>query len=215
MTHQIALDGRSLVLSDLGPVLRGEPVQLTVTDAARQAVQTARELVDHHVDSGAAVYGLTTGFGKLKNVAIERGDLVQLQENLIVSHCCGVGEDMPLPEVRVAQVLRLNGLVRGNSGIRVELVDRLLEFFNRGFVPVVPQQGSVGASGDLAPLAHMTASYMGYGGATFDGRKMSAREALAAMGVEPVALAAKEGLALINGTEISKGVSVGVITRAM
>jgi len=214
MTHKLSLDGRSLNLPDLAPVIRGETVELSVTEAARDAVRAARNLVDQHVESGNAVYGLTTGFGKLKNVAIERGDLAQLQENLIVSHCCGVGDDMPVNEVRTAQVLRLNGLVRGNSGIRVELVDRLLEFFNRGFVPRVPQQGSVGASGDLAPLAHMTASYMGHGGATLEGQAMTAREALEKMGVPPVELAAKEGLALINGTEISKGVSLGVILRA-
>ncbi len=214
MTHKLALDGRSLTLSDLEAVISGEKVELSVTDTAREAVRKARDLVDHHVASGEPVYGLTTGFGKLKNVAIENADLAKLQENLIVSHCCGVGDDMPVDEVRTAQVLRLNGLVRGNSGIRIELVDRLLDFFNRGFVPKVPQQGSVGASGDLAPLAHMTASYMGYGGATFDGRSMPAREALELMDVSPVELAAKEGLALINGTEISKGVSLGVISRA-
>ena len=214
MTHNIALDGRSLTLDDLAPVLRGEDTELAVTADALSAVERARSVVDAHVEAGDVVYGLTTGFGKLKNVAIGPEDLAKLQENLIVSHCCGVGEPMPIPEVRVAQVLRLNGLVRGNSGIRVELAERLLRFFNRGFVPCVPQQGSVGASGDLAPLAHMTAAYMGHGRAWLDGEPVPAMRALEAMDEAPLELVAKEGLALINGTEISKAVSVGVAARA-
>jgi len=164
------------------------------------------------------VYGLTTGFGKLKNVAIGRADLPALQRNLILSHCCGVGAPMPVHEVRLAQVLRLNGLARGHSGVREELLDKLARLFNKGFVPVVPQQGSVGASGDLAPLAHMAATLLGEGDvflcAGGEQRRMPAAEALRAVEEEPAQLAAKEGLALVNGIEIMKATGVATWLRA-
>ena len=117
-THTIELDGTSLTLQDLGPLYRGAPTRLQVADAALGRVAEARKLVDDHVEAGDVVYGLTTGFGKLKSVAIAKGDLQELQRNLVLSHCCGVGDPMPEAEVRVAQVLRLNGLVRGHSGVR-------------------------------------------------------------------------------------------------
>ncbi len=177
-------------------------------------MQRARELVERHVARGDVVYGLTTGFGKLKNVAIPAADLAQLQENLVVSHCCGVGEPMPVEEVRIAQVLRLNGLVRGHSGVSTALVETLLRLFAKGFVPIVPRKGSVGASGDLAPLAHMAGAYLGHGDAWVGGRRTSAREALRSIGEEPVRLSAKEGLALINGTEVIKAIGVCAWARA-
>jgi len=212
---KLTLDGRSLVLSDLESLL-SEPgeLQLGVSREALTRVRAAREVVDQHVAAGDVVYGLTTGFGKLKNVAIAGEDLEQLQQNLVLSHCCGVGEPMPLPEVRIAQVLRLNGLVRGHSGVRVELVRQLVRLFNAGFVPEVPRQGSVGASGDLAPLAQMAATYMGHGHVWLDGKRKTARAALKALGEEPMRLAAKEGLALINGTEIMKAWGVAACLRA-
>ncbi len=214
MSHSLVLDGRSLSLADLEPVLRGEEVRLSIAPSALEAVRRARAVVDAHVEAGDVVYGLTTGFGKLKSVAIPRADLVQLQQNLVLSHCVGSGEPLPQAEVRVAQVLRLNGLVRGHSGVRVELVDRLVRLFAAGFVPRVPQQGSVGASGDLAPLAHMAAAYMGHGSAWIEGELHPAVEALRIAEVAPLELAAKEGLALINGTEVSKAIAVGAASRA-
>jgi histidine ammonia-lyase len=181
-------------------------------------VQRARDLVEQHVRAGDVVYGLTTGFGKLKSIAIGRADLVELQRNLVLSHCCGVGEPMPIAEVRAAQIARLNGLSRGHSGVRVELLEALVRQFNAGFVPVVPQQGSVGASGDLAPLAHMAAAAMGHGEAYVlrggEARRMSAADALAAIGEKPVEFQAKEGLAVINGTEVMKAVGALVVLRA-
>jgi histidine ammonia-lyase len=212
---KLILDGRSLRLDDLGPILRGEEVELSIAPAAREAVVRARALVETRVEAGDVVYGLTTGFGKLKNVAIARGDLVELQRNLVLSHCCGIGEPMPIGEVRAAQVLRLNGLVRGHSGVRPELCEQLVRLFNRGFVPVVPQQGSVGASGDLAPLAHMAAACMGVGEAWLAGERLPALRALQRLGETPCVLQAKEGLALINGTEIMKATGVGVALRAL
>jgi histidine ammonia-lyase len=210
----LALDGHSLELEHLAPIHRGEALTLELTDAARTAMAAARELVDRVVDRGDSVYGLTTGFGRLKNVAIERDDLVELQRNLVLSHCCGVGAPMPVDEVRAAMVLRLNGLARGHSGVRVEVIERWMRLFEKGFVPFVPQQGSVGASGDLAPLAHMAAATMGHGRAYVDGVLLDAREALARVGEQPIELEAKEGLALINGTEIMKATGSGVALRA-
>ncbi len=214
----LQLDGRSLLLEDLAPLLRGEALRVELAPSARGAVAAARALVDRHVEAGNIVYGLTTGFGKLKRIAIPRADLVTLQRNLVLSHCCGVGEPMPEAEVRVAQVLRLNGLARGHSGVRVELMDSLIAQFNAGFVPVVPQQGSVGASGDLAPLSHMAAAAMGHGeawgGPAGARTRKSAAEVLASLGLAPVELQAKEGLALINGTEIMKAIGALVLLRA-
>ena len=179
-----------------------------------QRVDQARQLVDRSVASGEAVYGLTTGFGKLKNVRIDRHELGELQQNLVLSHCCGIGDPMPLEEVRAIQLLRLNGLVRGHSGVRPELIEKLLRLYHGEFVPLVPQKGSVGASGDLAPLAHMAAAYMGHGEAYFKGERMSARSALEKLGEESLELKAKEGLALINGTEVMCAVGAGVLLRA-
>ena len=212
--NELTLDGLSLRVEDLEPVLAGEEVALTLDSAALERAREARAFVERIVESGKAVYGLTTGFGKLKNVAIAREDLVELQRNLILSHCCGVGDPMPDGEVRAVQVLRLNGLLRGHSGVRPELLRQLARYFERGFVPVVPQQGSVGASGDLAPLAHMAAAYMGYGRARVGGRAMPAAEALARIGEEPLEPAAREGLALVNGTEVMAAIGSGVALRA-
>jgi len=215
---KIALDGKSLALDDFQPLLDGgagaRGLTLSVTAAAKKRVRVARRMVEQHVAAGDVVYGLTTGFGKLKSVAIAAEDLEELQRNLVLSHCCGVGDPLPVEEVRAAQVLRLNGLVRGHSGVSVELVEKLVRLFNAGFVPEVRQQGSVGASGDLAPLSEMAATYMGYGHATVDGRRMTAKAALKKLGEEPLVLQAKEGLALINGTEIMKAVGVLATLRA-
>ncbi len=210
----LPLDGRSLRLHDLAPIARGEQVTLALDARALERVRASRAVVDRHVEQGDVVYGITTGFGKLKSVSIAPDDLGRLQENLILSHCCGVGEPMPIPEVRAAQVLRMNGLLRGHSGVREEVLRKLARFFDAQFVPLVPQQGSVGASGDLAPLAHMTAAYMGHGETYLRGERMDARAALEAMGEAPLELAAKEGLALINGTEVMKAIGALVALRA-
>jgi histidine ammonia-lyase len=210
----LSLDGRSLTLEQLAPIFRGEATAVKLDRSALERVRTARVLVERAVESGQPIYGLTTGFGKLKNVFIERADLGRLQENLVLSHCCGMGEPMPIEEVRAVQVLRLNKLLRGHSGVRVELVEALARFLEKDFVPLVPQQGSVGASGDLAPLAHLTAAYLGHGEVFLGGRRLSAAAALRAVGEAPLALQAKEGLALINGTEVIGAIGAGVLLRA-
>ena len=211
---RLRLDGTSLSIERLAPLVRGGDLHLTVSAGARARVKAARAHVDDLVDNEAVVYGVTTGFGKLKDVAIPSEDLVELQKNLVLSHCCGVGDPMPVEEVRIAQVLRLNGLLRGHSGIRPQTIDKLTRLFNAGFGPEVPRQGSVGASGDLAPLSHMAATYMGHGRVQLGGRSMTAKAALKKLGEEPLVLHAKEGLALINGTEIMKAIGVVVCQRA-
>lgn len=212
---RLRMDGTSLSIERLAPLVRGGDLNLTVAAGARVRIRAARALVDQLVEDEEVVYGVTTGFGKLKSVAIPTEDLVELQRNLVLSHCCGVGEPMPAEEVRIAQVLRLNGLLRGHSGVRPQTVDKLVRLFNAGFVPEVPRQGSVGASGDLAPLSHMAAAYMGHGRAAVGGRTMTAKAALKKIGEEPLVLHAKEGLALINGTEIMKAIGVVVCHRAL
>jgi len=210
----LELDGRSLSLDLLAPIARDEPVELRLAPSALAAVQRSRDLVERILARGDVVYGLTTGFGRLKSVVIPTADIAELQRNLVLSHCVGSGAPLARSEVRLAQVLRLNSLLRGFSGVRVALVETLARLFNAGFVPEVPEQGSVGASGDLAPLAHMTAAYLGHGRARLGDRTLAARAALSELGEEPLGLEAKEGLALINGTEIMKAVGVANVLRA-
>ncbi len=210
----LTLDGNSLTLADLSPLVAGEDLKLAVTPGSLEAVRAARRVVDAHVEAGDVVYGLTTGFGKLKSVAIAREDLVQLQENLVISHCCGVGDPLPPEEVRIMQVLRLNGLLRGHSGVKVETIEYLVSAFNAGLIPIVPRKGSVGASGDLAPLAHLAAAYMGHGEAWLAGQRLEAKAALEKAGLKLLVLTAKEGLALINGTECMKATGVCCLERA-
>ncbi|WJR68267.1 histidine ammonia-lyase [Neorhizobium sp. CSC1952] len=180
---------------------------------------------DGAIDRGAAriaeiaagnepVYGINTGFGKLASIRIDAADVATLQRNLILSHCCGVGAPLPENVVRLVMALKLISLGRGASGVRIELVRLIEAMLEKGVIPVIPEKGSVGASGDLAPLAHMAAVMMGEGEAFFQGEQMAARQALAAAGLEPVVLAAKEGLALINGTQTSTALALAGLFRA-
>ena len=179
----------------------GAPVRLD--PAARAGVEAAAALVARAAQGQAAVYGVNTGFGKLASLKIAPADTARLQENLILSHCCGVGEPVPTDVTRLMMVLKLLSLGRGASGVRWELIELMQEMLARGVTPVVPAQGSVGASGDLAPLAHMTAVLIGHGQAEYQGRILPGAEALRAAGLSPIALGPKEGLAFINGTQFS------------
>jgi histidine ammonia-lyase len=221
--RNLTLNGTSLTLDHLDWIFREEEFAVSLDRGARKRVQAARDVVEKHVQAGNVVYGLTTGFGKLKSVAIEAKDLATLQHNLIVSHCTGVGEPMLPEEVRAVQLLRLNGILRGHSGLRMETVEQLVRLFNKGFVPEVPRQGSVGASGDLAPLAHMAATYMGFGHAQIRTvsksgevkyKRLTSKKALEVIGEKPAVYAAKEGLGLINGTEVIKSVLARAVSRA-
>jgi len=188
-------------LSDWRAVWRGEPVALD--PACRAGVAAGADAVQRILGRGEPVYGINTGFGKLAGVRIEPGDLTQLQRNIVLSHAAGVGDPAPDAVTRLMMALKLGSLAQGASGVRSETLDRIEAMLSRGVVPVVPAQGSVGASGDLAPLAHMAAAMIGVGEARLDDRVMPAAEALVAVGLEPFVLAAKEGLALLNGTQFS------------
>ncbi|MCB5203203.1 histidine ammonia-lyase [Neorhizobium sp. T786] len=160
------------------------------------------------------VYGINTGFGKLASIKIDAADVATLQRNLILSHCCGVGAPLPENVVRLIMALKLISLGRGASGVRLELMRLLEGMLERGVIPVIPEKGSVGASGDLAPLAHMAAVMMGHGEAFLAGERISGGDALSRSGLEPVVLAAKEGLALINGTQTSTALALAGLFRA-
>jgi histidine ammonia-lyase len=196
----VTLDGESLSLDAFRRVaLESAPVGWS--DAARGRVRAARGVIDRAVESGEAVYGVNTGFGNLANVRIPAADLATLQERLLLSHAAGVGEPLPEPAVRGMLLLRANTLARGYSGVREVIVDGLIAQLNRGIHPVVPSRGSVGASGDLAPLAHLALPLIGRGEVFHRGRRRTAAEALAEEGIAPIVLAPREGLGLINGTQ--------------
>ena len=201
----IQVDGRSLTLDALEAFARGRE-RAALAAAARPGLAASRAVVERAVAAGAPVYGVNTGFGELKNRRVADGDLARLQLNLLRSHAAGTGAALPDDVVRAMGLLRANSLAAGVSGVRVELVERLLALLDAGVVPRVPAQGSVGASGDLAPLAHFALVLVGEGRARFDGNERSGAEALAAAGLAPFALGPKEGLALINGTQMSTAV---------
>jgi histidine ammonia-lyase len=196
----ITLTGRDLTLEEVERVARGDG-DVVLADAARKRMQASRQVVEDLVARGETVYGVTTGFGALAGQLIDPVDTDRLQENLLVSHAAGVGPAHDRATVRAMLLLRANALAAGFSGCRPELVDRLLDFVRLGIHPHVPEQGSVGASGDLAPLAHLALPLIGRGRAEVEGKVLSGAEALAWRGLEPLTLTAKEGLALLNGTQ--------------
>mgnify|MGYP001345324311 FL=1 len=192
----------AVTLADLAKIYWSEAA-VRLDPLCRPAIERAQACIAKAVAGTDAVYGVNTGFGKLASVKIASKDTATLQRNLILSHCCGVGPAIPRPHVRLLMALKLLSLGRGASGVRLEIVDQIEAMLEKGVTPVIPAQGSVGASGDLAPLAHMAAAMMGYGEAEFEGQVMSGSKALSAAGLTPVDLGPKEGLALINGTQFS------------
>ena len=184
----------------------GVPVRLD--DAARPGILASAGKIAAAAAGDEGVYGVNTGFGKLASVRIAPEDTAKLQRNLILSHCCGVGEPLDLRAVRLVMALKLLSLGRGASGVRIKIVELIEAMLAKGVMPVIPEQGSVGASGDLAPLAHMAAVMLGQGEAFVDGKRLPGGEALAHAGLTPVVLGAKEGLALINGTQFSTALAL-------
>ncbi len=196
----VALNGNDLTFPQLHDVaLRGEQVELT--PAAIERMNASRAVVERLVASGAAAYGINTGFGKLASVRISTEQVRQLQVNLVRSHACGLGVSLSEAETRAMMLLRANALAKGFSGVRPHVVETLCKMLNAKVHPVIPSQGSVGASGDLAPLAHLAQVVIGEGRATFRGEVLPGGEALKRAGITPVALEAKEGLSLLNGTQ--------------
>jgi histidine ammonia-lyase len=207
------LNGRPLSLEEIASVAYGrEPVQ--VAASARPRVLASRKVVDDIVTRDAGVYGVNTGFGKLADVRISGDEIGALQLNLVRSHACGIGPPLSEPEVRAMMLLRANVLALGFSGIRPEVIELLCQMLNQRVHPVVPEKGSVGASGDLAPLAHLALSLIGEGEALFDGKRMESGEALKRAKLKAVLLKAKEGLALLNGTQAMHAVGGLSILRA-
>lgn len=207
------IDGNSLTIEDVEKVaVLRQKVELS--DSAVSQLAASRSVVERMVHSGEAIYGITTGFGKFKDVYIKPEDSRTLQRNLIVSHAAGVGPRFDEEVVRAITLLRANALAKGNSGIRREVVALLLNLLNNGVHPCVPEQGSLGASGDLAPLAHLALVLLGEGEAVFEGKVHSGRDALKAASLEPVVLEAKEGLALTNGTQVMSALGSLIILEA-
>ena len=210
----LLLDGRSLTLQDIHDVAT-ERRSVVLGDEARAAVVRSRAVVEKMLESGDTVYGINTGFGHLANVRIAGHDLEDLQTNLIRSHAVGVGDPFDIPTTRGLMLLRANVLAAGHSGVRIEVLERLLTLLNDGLHPWIPSQGSVGASGDLAPLAHLALLLMGEGWIQTDsGDRLPAESVLSSSDLEPLKLAAKEGLALINGTQAMTSLGSLVLVRA-
>ncbi|MBQ9881086.1 MAG: histidine ammonia-lyase [Synergistes sp.] len=210
----VSLNGQSLTFSDIENVAR-RGYKAEIAPEAKKLIAECAESVQRWVEEGRIVYGVTTGFGDLASVVIPRDKSRQLQENLLISHSCGYGEEYPEDVVRAIMLLRINTLARGYSGISLATLQQMVDYLNAGIHPVVPQQGSVGASGDLCPLSHIAISLIGKGEVRYKGKKMPAAEAMAAEGLKPVELQPKEGLALNNGTTVMTAVASLCIIDAM
>ena len=196
----ILIHGNELTLEDLAQVAR-QQATVSLPDTARTNVNAARAVVDRVVKENRLAYAVTTGVGKLSDVRIDPAQNRELQVNLVRSHAVGVGEPLSQDETRAMMLLRANSLAKGHSGVRTVVVEMLCEMLNRGVHPLIPSQGSVGASGDLAPLAHLALTLIGEGEAIYQGRRMSGGDALAQAGLKPLVLEAKETISLINGTQ--------------
>jgi histidine ammonia-lyase len=204
----LLLDGESLRIRDVVHVARSAPGKVTVrlSDQAAERVRRSRAAVERLVAEGQVAYGITTGFGAFRDRLISPDQLNELQRNLVLSHAVGVGPPFGPDETRAIILIRANQLAKGFSGIRLEVIESLLELLHRGVYPIIPQQGSLGSSGDLAPLAHLALVLIGGGEAIVEGERLPGAEALARVGMEPLTLRAKEGLALLNGTAVMTAV---------
>lgn len=201
MNKHIQLDGASLTIEQVVEVAR-HGYTVSITDAALAKMKKSRDYVDALVEEGRVVYGITTGFGKFSDVFISKEDAQDLQRNLIISHACGVGDPLNEETARAIMLLRINTLTKGHSGIRISTVNTLIDMLNKGVHPIIPEKGSLGASGDLAPLSNMVLVMLGEGEAIYKGVRYSGREAMEKAGIEVIHLTSKEGLALINGTQV-------------
>jgi histidine ammonia-lyase len=209
----LELDGQRLSLAQIAAVASGQET-VSLSGFARQRVEKARAVVERIVAEGRTVYGVNTGFGRLSDVRIERNDLRELQLNLVRSHACGLGDPLSIAEARAMLLLRANVLALGYSGCRAIVIEKLLAMLERGVTPVIPEKGSVGASGDLAPLAHLAQTAIGEGEVFFDQQRMASADALRQSQIEPLQLEAKEGIALLNGTQAMAAVGGLALHRA-
>lgn len=205
---------KRFTLQDVNTILsKNEKLQLS--DIAKKNISDCRDYLDKKVKSQAApIYGINTGFGSLCNVEIAESDLEKLQENLVMSHACGMGDEVPQPIVKLMLLLKIQALSYGKSGVQLVTVERLVDFFNNDILPVVYQLGSLGASGDLAPLAHLSLPLLGKGEVNYQNKKQNAVDVLKSLKLEPVKLKSKEGLALLNGTQFMSAYGVYILLKA-
>ncbi len=212
MIHKIS--AAHLTIEEVGAILENHAT-LELSDDARQRIVRCRKYLDKKIDeSDVPIYGVTTGFGSLCNVSVDKDRLAQLQVNLIMSHACGVGSRVPNDIVKIMLFLKAQSLSYGYSGCQVETVERLIDFFNNDIYPVVYTQGSLGASGDLVPLAHLCLPLLGMGEVEYKGERMSGKALLQKMNWEPIQLASKEGLALLNGTQNMNAYAVWAVLQS-
>ncbi|UCG90699.1 MAG: histidine ammonia-lyase [Candidatus Heimdallarchaeota archaeon] len=209
----IELNGNDLSIIDMVSVARNHKI-VDLTDEAKERINQAAEIVQDILNEKRMVYGVTTGFGYLQNTAVSPLDAEKLQENLVVSHSAGVGSKFSPEIVRGMMVLQVNKFARGHSGIRLKVVSLLLDFLNKNIIPIVPSRGSLGASGDLAPLAHLALVLIGRGIVNYGGTRMNGLQALDKAGLSPIKLIAKEGLALLNGTQVMTSIAAIAVADA-
>ncbi len=210
---KVFLDGSNLTVQ-LAKQIVDDSISIGISPKAKSAILSSRKVIEKWIKNNEVIYGVTTGFGEFKDVKIPQKDLEKLQRNLIISHSAGVGEPLPKNIVRLMLLLRINSLAKGFSGVRFELVEYLVKIFNLGIVAFVPSQGSVGSSGDLAPLAHLASVIIGEGYAYYNNELLPSVQALSFCGLKPFSLSAKEGLALINGTQMMTAFAVEILNRA-
>jgi histidine ammonia-lyase len=210
---KVLLDGEKLTIS-LAREIVDKNIKIGVSPSAIKKINSSRSVVEKWIKNNEVIYGVTTGFGEFKDVTIPEKDIEQLQHNLIISHSAGVGEPLPKNIVRLMLLLRINSLVKGFSGVRLELINRLVKIFNLGITAYIPSQGSVGSSGDLAPLSHLASVLIGEGYAYYGSDVLPSRMVLDRHGLKPFKLSAKEGLALINGTQMMTAFAVEILNRA-
>ncbi|MBY0444664.1 MAG: aromatic amino acid lyase, partial [Burkholderiales bacterium] len=192
-----------ITLADLRMIARDESITLSLDASAHAGINAAAATVARVLTEGRTVYGINTGFGLLASTKIATEELELLQRSIVLSHAAGIGKPMENGTVRLLMALKINSLARGFSGIRLSVIEALITLFNHQIYPVIPQKGSVGASGDLAPLSHMSAVLIGEGEAFVDGKRVTGAVAMQAASLDPIVLAPKEGLALLNGTQAS------------
>ena len=212
--ESLALAGQALTIEEIAAVATNG-CKVTVASEAWPKIRASRKVVESVVASGETAYGINTGFGKLADVRISSGDLSALQRNLVLSHASGLGEPLPQPETRAMLLLRANVLAKGHSGVRPIVLETLIALLNERVHPIIPSRGSVGASGDLAPLAHLALALIGEGEVIYKGQRTGACCALREAGIEPLTLEAKEGLALLNGTQAMAATGALALDRAM
>ncbi len=212
--EKVMLNGNDLTIQQIVDVCRNQ-AEVALTEESKRAVLASRRVVNELLEEKKVVYGITTGFGKFSDVVISEDESKELQRNLIITHAVGAGDPFPIEVVRGMLLLRTNNLAKGYSGIRLETLETMVQMLNRGVTPVVPSQGSLGASGDLAPLSHMVLVMIGLGEAYYQGKRMSGAKAMELAGIPTVELAAKEGLALNNGTQCMTAVGALAVYDAI